>query len=268
VPIPLRPGQPARHDYEYERNGTANLFMLFAPLEGGRHVEVTDRHTALDYAQILKALSDQYFPAMPRSADPGQADADRGSRRVGGTPQQEPHEGRLAVHRCRCTHQAETARPGTMSDSGPLGAADRDLWPARSRRGGRKASPRRTIFLQLLPVPLWQRRVNSFVESSGPPRKCKEIRRRSGAATACCSETDHSCAEEREGGWLRYGCRCDKGLKAHLGTTTIPERVGGPSGRGPVIKILASGGGGRVVKRWACLTRRIKGCIIKHVYNK
>ena len=66
VPIPPRPGQPARRDYEYERNGTANLFMLFAPLEGWRHVEVTDRHTALDYAQILEALSDQYFPGASK----------------------------------------------------------------------------------------------------------------------------------------------------------------------------------------------------------
>jgi hypothetical protein len=40
--------------------------MLFAPLEGWRHVEVTDRHTALDYAQILKALSDQYFPGASK----------------------------------------------------------------------------------------------------------------------------------------------------------------------------------------------------------
>lgn len=61
-PIPPRPGQPARHDYEYERNGTANLFMLFAPLEGWRHVEVTDHHTAVDYAQILRDLSDRHFP--------------------------------------------------------------------------------------------------------------------------------------------------------------------------------------------------------------
>jgi hypothetical protein len=62
VPIPPQPGQPARTDHEYERNGTANLFMLFAPLEGWRHVEVTDRHTACDYAQMLRALSDQHFP--------------------------------------------------------------------------------------------------------------------------------------------------------------------------------------------------------------
>ena len=43
MPIPARPGRP-RTDYEYERNGTANIFLLFAPLEGWRHVEVTDRH--------------------------------------------------------------------------------------------------------------------------------------------------------------------------------------------------------------------------------
>ena len=62
VPIPAKPGHPKRYDYEYERNGTANLFMMFAPLEGWRHVEVTDRHTAVDYAQVLKDLSDKHFP--------------------------------------------------------------------------------------------------------------------------------------------------------------------------------------------------------------
>jgi hypothetical protein len=62
VPIPAKPGHPARHDYEYERNGTANLFMMFAPLEGWRHVEVTDRHTSVDDAQILKDLSDKHCP--------------------------------------------------------------------------------------------------------------------------------------------------------------------------------------------------------------
>ena len=62
VPITAKPGRPARHDYEYERNGTANLFMMFAPLEGTRHVKVTDRHAAVDYAQVLKELSDTHFP--------------------------------------------------------------------------------------------------------------------------------------------------------------------------------------------------------------
>jgi hypothetical protein len=62
VPIAATPGHPARQDYEYQRNGTANLFMMFAPLEGWRHVKVTERHTAVDYAQVLKELSDTHFP--------------------------------------------------------------------------------------------------------------------------------------------------------------------------------------------------------------
>lgn len=62
VPIPMQAGRPARFDYEYERNGTANLFMMFAPLEGWRHVKVTDRHTAVDYAHVLKELADIHFP--------------------------------------------------------------------------------------------------------------------------------------------------------------------------------------------------------------
>ena len=52
---------PARIDYEYARNGVANLFMMFAPLEGWRHVKVTDRRTAVDYAHVLKDLADVHF---------------------------------------------------------------------------------------------------------------------------------------------------------------------------------------------------------------
>ena len=61
-PIPAKPGRAVRHDYEYERNGVANIFMMFAPLEGWREVKVTDRHAAIDYAQVLKELSDLHFP--------------------------------------------------------------------------------------------------------------------------------------------------------------------------------------------------------------
>ena len=66
VPIPAAPGRPARHDYEYQRNGTANLFMMFAPLEGWRHVAVTDQRTALEYARLLKQLSDTHFPEVKK----------------------------------------------------------------------------------------------------------------------------------------------------------------------------------------------------------
>jgi hypothetical protein len=54
APVPMAPGRPARVDYEYARNGVANLFMMFAPLEGWREVEVTDRR--------LKRLADVHFP--------------------------------------------------------------------------------------------------------------------------------------------------------------------------------------------------------------
>ncbi len=62
VPIPMAPGRAARIDHEYKRNGTASLFMLFAPLEGWRQVKVTERRGAVDYAHVLKALCDVHFP--------------------------------------------------------------------------------------------------------------------------------------------------------------------------------------------------------------
>ena len=68
LPIPMKQGQTARVDYEYARNGTANLFMMFAPLEGWRHVKVTDRRTAVDYAHALKDLSDMHFPDAKKIA--------------------------------------------------------------------------------------------------------------------------------------------------------------------------------------------------------
>ena len=62
TPIPAAPGRPATIDYEYERNGTANLFMMFEPLAGRRHVKVTERRTAVDYAQVMRDLVDVHYP--------------------------------------------------------------------------------------------------------------------------------------------------------------------------------------------------------------
>jgi DDE superfamily endonuclease len=62
APLPGQVGKPRRYDYEYERNGVSNLFMLFAPLEGWRHVKVTDRRTNVDFAHCLKDLVDRHFP--------------------------------------------------------------------------------------------------------------------------------------------------------------------------------------------------------------
>ncbi len=55
-PLPAEPGQPERFDYEYVRNGTANLFMISEPLLGWRAVQVTERRTAKDFAEVLRWL--------------------------------------------------------------------------------------------------------------------------------------------------------------------------------------------------------------------
>jgi hypothetical protein len=61
-PIPATLGQPVRVDYEYERKGTANLFMVFEPLAGQRRVKVTERRTAIDFAHVMRELVDEQYP--------------------------------------------------------------------------------------------------------------------------------------------------------------------------------------------------------------
>ncbi len=61
-PLPAEPGQVERYDYEYERCGTANLFMLFEPLAGFRHVKATGRRTAVDFAEVIRDLVDVHYP--------------------------------------------------------------------------------------------------------------------------------------------------------------------------------------------------------------
>lgn len=61
-PLPCRPGQPGREDYEYPREGTCNLFCFFAPHECWRHVDVTERRTAVDFAHEMKWLVDERYP--------------------------------------------------------------------------------------------------------------------------------------------------------------------------------------------------------------
>lgn len=62
LPIPAAPGQPERVDYEYERQGTANLFMVFEPLAGQRRVKVTERRTAVDFAHLIREVVDEQYP--------------------------------------------------------------------------------------------------------------------------------------------------------------------------------------------------------------
>ena len=62
TPLPMEPGKPERVDYEYERKGTANLFLATQPLGAWRHVDVTDRRTKHDFAHQMRDLVDRHFP--------------------------------------------------------------------------------------------------------------------------------------------------------------------------------------------------------------
>lgn len=61
-PIPMKAGESERYDYEYKRNGVANLFMFCEPLMGKRKVKVTDRRTRIDWAMALKEIADEQYP--------------------------------------------------------------------------------------------------------------------------------------------------------------------------------------------------------------
>lgn len=61
-PLPMKVGQPARYDYEYERRGGCNLFMVFQPLAGWRQATVTARRASSDFAYLLRELVDVHFP--------------------------------------------------------------------------------------------------------------------------------------------------------------------------------------------------------------
>lgn len=65
-PIPAEPGHPERFDYEYVRNGTANLFLISEPLLGWRAVKVTERRTAVDFAEVLRWLAEEVHPDAER----------------------------------------------------------------------------------------------------------------------------------------------------------------------------------------------------------
>lgn len=66
VPQPARPGQSERFDYEYERNGTANVFMFCEPMAGRRQASVTDRRTKCDWAEQVRTLLDVHYPRADR----------------------------------------------------------------------------------------------------------------------------------------------------------------------------------------------------------
>ena len=66
TPLPVEPGQPERVDYEYDRCGTANLFLTCEPLTGRRHVTVTAQRTAVDFAKEVRDLLEVRYPQAER----------------------------------------------------------------------------------------------------------------------------------------------------------------------------------------------------------
>lgn len=62
IPVPSKPGRPARYDYEYERRGMANIFAFFEPKRGWRHLDITERRTAVDFALAMRRLVDEHYP--------------------------------------------------------------------------------------------------------------------------------------------------------------------------------------------------------------
>ena len=65
-PIPAAPGQPKRVDYEYTRNGTANIFMFCEPKTGWRHAEATKQRTKVDWAHQVRDLFDGRYAGVPK----------------------------------------------------------------------------------------------------------------------------------------------------------------------------------------------------------
>ena len=61
-PLPMRPGDPERFDYEYKRGGVADLFMLLEPLAGKRHIEITDQRRRVEWAEVMRIVSDELYP--------------------------------------------------------------------------------------------------------------------------------------------------------------------------------------------------------------
>ena len=125
VPLAPVPGQPVRYDYEYRRRGVCNLFLIAAPQQGWRTVQVTARRTKLDLAAVLRDLVDVHFPQAeeggPGLRQPQHAPPQRALRGLG--------PGRGAAHRQRGRTAGRDrglgARPQRSGRARQLAAHDR-----------------------------------------------------------------------------------------------------------------------------------------------
>ncbi len=149
MPLPTRPGQPAAYDFGYERNGTANLFMVYAPLEAWRHVKVTDRRRRRDFAGLPADMADVHFPdrrIVPVMDNPTPTGCRPCTRRPGRRRRRGPPTASRSTTR-RSTAAGRTwRRPGQTScpGSAPPGAfPTARRWCGRSTHGRRTGTRRR-----------------------------------------------------------------------------------------------------------------------------
>ena len=149
LPIPAKPGQPERFDHEYVRNGVMSLFMMTMPLVGWRAVQITDRRTMLDFAEVIRWLVEEVceeaekvvlvMDISTRTRSP--ADTSRGIfGRAGPPDRREVGDPSYAQARKLAEHGRDR-----VVGFGPamLGSADRDEGRPGAIRGGVGGVPQR-----------------------------------------------------------------------------------------------------------------------------
>ena len=152
--IPMKPGQPARCDYEYERNGTANLFMMFAPLEGWRRVKVTDRRTAVDYAQALEGFIGPPLPERQEDrSGAGQSQHPQTRIVVRGFSARQSKTARRAVRMALHAKARQLARYGGIRTRRSRVAMSRPPHPRQANPHRRKSPHGRLIAMPITPKP-------------------------------------------------------------------------------------------------------------------
>ncbi len=128
TPLPPRPGQPAAYGSGHGRNGTANLFMVYAPLEAWRHVKVTDRRRRRDFARLPADIADVHFPdrkTVPVTDSPTPTGCRPSTRRPGRRTPRGPRTASRSTTRRGTGAGLTWRRPGQTSSPGsaPPGAS-------------------------------------------------------------------------------------------------------------------------------------------------
>lgn len=128
TPLPARPGRPECFDYEYERNGTANVFAFTEPLTGWRHIAVTDQRTRTDWAHEIRKLVDVHRPQAKRIT---LVMDNLNTHSLGSLYEAfPPQEARRLIHRIEVVHTPKHGSWLNMAEL-ELGVFSRECWDRR-----------------------------------------------------------------------------------------------------------------------------------------